>query len=89
LGNVDDNVIELPGGAYRAATLRTFDPATRQWSIWWIDGRNPATIDIPMRGAFQAGVGAFLCEDVFDGRDIRVRFLWSRITEKWARWEQA
>ncbi|TIQ00407.1 MAG: DUF1579 domain-containing protein, partial [Mesorhizobium sp.] len=35
LGNVDDNVIELPGGAYRAATLRTFDPATRQWSIWW------------------------------------------------------
>lgn len=64
LGNVDDNVIELPGGAYRAATLRTFDPATRQWSIWWIDGRNPATIDIPMRGAFQAGVGTFLCEDV-------------------------
>lgn len=30
LGHVDDNVIELPGGAYRAATLRTFDPATRQ-----------------------------------------------------------
>ncbi|RWB50225.1 MAG: DUF1579 domain-containing protein, partial [Mesorhizobium sp.] len=44
LGNVDDNVIELPVEAYRAATLRTFDPATRQWSIWWIDGRNPATI---------------------------------------------
>ena len=50
LGNVDDNVIELPGGAYRAATVRTFDPATRQWSIWWIDGRNPLTIDVPMRG---------------------------------------
>ncbi|TIM05539.1 MAG: DUF1579 domain-containing protein [Mesorhizobium sp.] len=89
LGNVDDNVIELPGGAYRAATLRTFDPATRQWSIRWIDGRSPATIDIPMRGAFEAGVGTFLCEDVFDGRDIQVRFLWSRITEKSARWEQA
>jgi hypothetical protein len=89
LGNVDDNVIELPGGAYRAATLRTFDPATRQWSIWWIDGRNPATIDVPMRGTFEAGVGTFLCDDVFDGRNIQVRFLWSRITEKSARWEQA
>ncbi|WP_287092385.1 DUF1579 domain-containing protein [Mesorhizobium sp.] len=89
LGNVDDNVIELPVEAYRAATLRTFDPATSQWSIWWIDGRNPATIDIPMRGTFEAGVGTFLCKDVFDGRNIYVRFLWSRITEKSARWEQA
>ncbi|WP_245477572.1 MULTISPECIES: hypothetical protein [unclassified Mesorhizobium] len=57
----------MPVEAYRAATLRTFDPATRQWSIWWIDGRNPETIDIPMRGTFEAGVGTFLCEDVFDG----------------------
>jgi hypothetical protein len=85
----DDNGIELPVEAYRAATLRTFDPATSHWSIWWIDGRNPATIDIPMRGAFEAGAGTFLCEDVFDGRNIYVRFLWSPITEKSARWEQA
>ena len=89
LGNFDDNVIDLPGGSYRAATLRTFDPATRQWSIWWIDGRNPLTIDVPMRGTFADGVGTFLCEDVFEGRPIQVRFLWSRITEKSARWEQA
>ena len=89
LGNVDDNVIELPDGAYRAATVRTFDPATRQWSIWWIDGRNPLTIDVPVRGAFIDGVGTFLCEDVFDGRPIQVRFLWSRMMENSARWEQA
>ncbi|TIX83968.1 MAG: DUF1579 domain-containing protein, partial [Mesorhizobium sp.] len=38
---------------------------------------------------FEAGVGTFLCKDVFDGRNIYVRFLWSRITEKSARWEQA
>ena len=74
LGNVDDNLIELPASTYRAATLRTFDPATRQWSIWWIDGRNPLSIDVPVRGSFEAGVGTFLCEDVLDGRPIRVRF---------------
>ncbi|MFC3325336.1 DUF1579 domain-containing protein [Mesorhizobium cantuariense] len=89
LGNVDDNVIELPHGAYRAATVRTFDPTTRQWSIWWIDGRNPLTIGVPMRGAFVDGVGTFLCEDVLDGRPIRVRFLWSEIEQNTARWEQA
>jgi len=33
-GNVDDNLIELPDGAYRAATLRAFDAATRRWTIW-------------------------------------------------------
>ena len=89
LGNVDDNVIELPDGAYRAATVRTFDPATRQWSIWWIDGRNPLTIDVPVRGAFVDGVGTFLCEDVFDGGPIQVRSLWSEIAQNTARWEQA
>ncbi|MES0064569.1 hypothetical protein NKJ73_01875 [Mesorhizobium sp. M0074] len=42
-----------------------------------------------MRGTFVAGVGTFLCEDVFDGQPIQVRFLWSRITDGSARWEQA
>ena len=42
-GNIDDNVLELPSGTYRAISLRSFDPATDRWSIWWLDGRNPAT----------------------------------------------
>ena len=33
LANIDDNYLELPAGAYRAATLRLFDPAARLWSI--------------------------------------------------------
>ena len=49
-GNVDDNVIELPGGTYRAATLRAFDPASKQWAIWWLDGRHPHAVDVPMIG---------------------------------------
>jgi hypothetical protein len=32
-GNIDDNVLELPAGTYRAISLRTFDPATDRWSI--------------------------------------------------------
>ena len=56
LGNVDDNLLELPAGTYRAATLRVFDPATRLWSIWWIDGRRPA-LDPPVHGRFEEGVG--------------------------------
>ena len=88
LGNVDDNLLELPAGTYRAATLRVFDPATRLWSIWWIDGRRPA-LDPPVHGRFEEGVGTFLGDDLLDGRPIRVRFVWSAITARSARWEQA
>ena len=38
-GNADDNVLDLPNGrAYRAVTLRAYDPETGQWAIWWLDG---------------------------------------------------
>lgn len=89
LGNVDDNVIELPAGAYRAATLRAFDPAVRRWSIWWLDGRWPDRIDLPMRGGFQGREGLFLADEVIDGRPVRVRFLWLNLDPGRARWEQA
>ena len=89
MGNVDDNLLELPGGTYRAATIRTFDPETKLWSIWWIDGRNPSTIDVPVRGAFKDGVGIFACEDSFNGKPIIVHYIWSEITGNTARWQQA
>jgi len=88
LANVDDNIIALPAGTYRAATVRVFDPATGLWSIWWIDGRNPR-LEPPVHGRFENGIGTFLGDDVFDGRPIRVRFIWSEITAQSARWEQA
>jgi hypothetical protein len=88
LANVDDNILELPAGTYRAATVRVFDPATRLWSIWWIDGRNPH-LEPPVHGRFENGVGTFEGDDVFEGRPIRVRFLWSEIAARSVRWEQA
>jgi hypothetical protein len=92
-GNVDDNLIELPaelGGSYRAATLRAFNPKASAWSIWWLDGRWPERIDTPMVGRFDAeGNGLFLADDLFEGRPIRVRFLWLRTKTTSPRWEQA
>ena len=41
LGNVDDNVIELPGDSYRGIGLRSYDSKTGQWAIWWVDARTP------------------------------------------------
>ena len=86
-GNMDDNVLEFPGGAYRAVTLRTYDRAKGQWSIWWIDGRNPSHLDPPVVGGFENDVGTFYANDTFEGKPIRVRFLWTNLTTK-PRWSR-
>lgn len=89
MGNVDDNVLELPAGPYRAVTLRLFDPETRLWSIRWIDGRTMHMDETPMQGRFDGGIGTFFADDFWDGTPIKVRFIWSEITGQSARWEQA
>lgn len=88
-GNVDDNLLHLPGGSYRAATLRTHNPHTGRWSIWWLDGRQAHQLDVPVVGHFDRGVGTFFAEDVLDGRAIRVRFRWTETQTASPLWEQA
>jgi hypothetical protein len=88
-GNVDDNVVEIPSGTYRAATIRSFDAQQGTWSIWWLDGRNPGSLDVPVVGRFADGVGTFLAGDVLNGRPIQVRFEWTCPQADAPRWEQA
>jgi hypothetical protein len=88
LGTVDDNVLAAPSGTYRAVGVRAFDVKTGQWSIWWLDARNPI-IDPPVMGGFKDGLGEFSGPDTLNGRPIVVRYRWSEITPTSARWEQA
>ena len=87
--NVDDNLLELPSGRYRAASIRAYDPATDRWSIWWLDSRHPHDLGPPVVGAFKDGTGTFLADDTLNGQPVRVRFLWTDITPSSARWQQA
>ena len=89
-GISDDNVLELPEGTYRGASLKSFDAKSGQWSIWWLDSRTPlGPLDPPVRGSFRDGTGTFLADEVLNGRPIRVRFTWSGITPTSCHWEQA
>ena len=89
LGNVEDNVLELPEGTYRAVALRACNPSENAWAIWWLDGRSPWQIDKPVVGGFSDGVGRFYANDLIDGRPVRIRFTWNRLTADALRWEQA
>ncbi|HTB94701.1 MAG TPA: DUF1579 family protein, partial [Candidatus Sulfotelmatobacter sp.] len=40
--NLDDTVLSVPGAPYRGVALRSFDPKTQKWSIWWLDSRTPS-----------------------------------------------
>ncbi len=89
LGNIEDNVFHRPGGDARGVALRSYDPAARTWSIWWLDGRNPTQLDVPVVGRFEDHVGTFFAQDVLAGRPIRVRFTWTATPGRDPRWEQA
>jgi hypothetical protein len=88
LGNEDELRTDYAGG-FVGMTFRFFDPATRQWSIYWADSRRPALLlEPPVIGSFSGGVGVFECDDTFNGRSIRVRYTWSGVSTS-PRWEQA
>ena len=88
LGNIDEARIDLPGGGYTGATLRLYNPTTRLWTIYWMDSRDPK-LDPPMVGSFRDGRGLFFGDDTFEGKPIRVRFIWTPLTATSCRWEQA
>jgi hypothetical protein len=89
-GNVDDNELRRPDGSYNGLSVRTYDPKTGIWSIWWYDGRDPSgPVDPPLKGRFKDGVGSFYSDATQDGKPIKARFIWSGITATAAHWEQA
>lgn len=88
-GNLEDNVLHISTGTYRAVALRSFNAVSRSWAIWWLDGRSPHALDMPVIGKFEDGVGTFFAEDVYQGKPLRVRFIWSRTDSPSPRWEQA
>ena len=86
LGNIDE--FAMPALGASGSTLRLFDLADRRWSLHWASSLT-GRLEPPVRGAFAGGIGLFYGADEFEGRAIRVRFVWDEITSVTARWQQA
>jgi hypothetical protein len=80
----------LPSGENALGlSMKAFEPATQQWSIVWIDNRNPLDYR-PLYGTFENGVGTFFqVIETADGQPLHVRFIWDEMTAHTARWQQA
>lgn len=88
-GNIEDNILHFPAGTYRAIAIRSFDPRSQTWAIWWLSSNAPHQLDLPVVGRFEAGVGTFLAQDDLNGVPVTVRFLWLWTDTDMPRWEQA
>ena len=94
IGNYDDFIAENWRPNFVGMSLRLFDPRSQLWSIYWLDNLSAGldqagSLLPPVVGKFTDGVGIFECDDVLDGRAIRVRYKWSDIATNSAHWEQA
>ena len=85
--NVDE--VHFPDWGFSGLSVRLHNPATGEWSIYWVNSRNGELTLPPVTGRFSDGVGVFYEEEQYEGRDITVRFTWSDIAAATARWEQA
>jgi hypothetical protein len=89
-GKANLGEIELDGAAghIEGLSLRVYNPKTRQWSVTFANSAFGLSLP-PMMGAFQHGRGEFYAADTLDDRAILVRFIFSDITAKTFRLEQA
>jgi hypothetical protein len=88
-GNFDRMLVDDPpdGPPFEGDTLRIWDPAASEWSIWWSSTRSPGVLDVPVRGRFDGHHGRFECEDVVGGAAVITRFEW--FAGPSPRWQQS
>lgn len=80
--------LHFPTKGWAGLTVRTFDRAKRQWSIYWVSSER-GVLEPPVVGGFDGNVGEFYGEDRDGDRPVKVRYRWDKRDADHARWEQA
>lgn len=78
-----------PTGHVEGMTVRLYDPATREWSIYRADGKEGVFSRPPAIGRFQDGRGEFYDYEQVNGRSVLVRVVWQVRSSTQCRWERA
>ncbi len=86
--NLEQFETSSSAGNIEGLTLRLYNPASHQWSLYWATSKN-GTLSIPTVGEFKDGQGEFYDQEPINGRMVLVRFIWSRMTPTSAHFEQA
>jgi hypothetical protein len=72
----------------QALSFRLYDPQSAQWNVYFANSR-VGILGVPMVGAFNNGRGMFYDTETYNGKPIRVRFVFSDITPRFFRLVQS
>ncbi len=89
-GRAQMDTIELdgPSGHIEGLTLRTYDPQSHQWRLYWANSKN-GKLDPPQVGEFKNGRGEFFAQDTIDGKTILIRYVWTNMATNSPHFEQS
>jgi hypothetical protein len=74
----DQVELDSPTGHIEGLTLRTYNPTSHQWSLFWANSKD-GVVDPPQVGEFKNGRGEFLAQIIKDGRSILCRYVWTNM----------
>jgi hypothetical protein len=75
-------------GHIEGLTLRTYNPQSHQWRLYWANSKN-GVIDPPQVGEFKNGRGEFLAQDTINDKTILIRYAWTNMTTDSPHFEQS
>lgn len=85
---LDTLEVDGPMGHIEGLTLRTYNPQSHQWSLYWANSKN-GIMDPPQVGEFKNGRGEFYAQDRINGKVILIRFQWTDMTTNTPHFEQS
>lgn len=87
--DLDEFETDSPSGHIEGLTLRTYNPQTHQWSLYWANREDGSMSLSPQIGEFKDGRGEFYAQDTLNGKLIYVRYAWSNTATNTPHFEQA
>jgi hypothetical protein len=87
--NFNESVVQRSGETVQSLGLRAYDAKAAGWTDWSLSGRDPTKITVDGVGRFVNGIGTFFADDTLADKPIRVRGIFTPLTPRSMRWEQA
>jgi hypothetical protein len=92
-GSLGETEADGPTGHLEALSLRLYNPQSHQWNLYYAGTggttSTPSALSVPCIGEFENGRGEFFDTELFRGRNILVRNVWSTLSAESIRFEQA
>jgi hypothetical protein len=80
--------LRIPANNYRGMGVRVWHSQEKLWADHWTGAYN-GVVNPPQLGQFIGGEGIFISDDEMDGKPIKARGVWDRITPNSCRWHQS